>query len=46
MGITNDLKLSHRFIVSNNFSTLGDKSGEPQKDILDDDLLILFSLYS
>jgi hypothetical protein len=42
MGIINDLESSHRFIALNNFSILGDKSGEPQKDILDDDLLFLF----
>jgi hypothetical protein len=41
MKIINDLELSLRLIVSNNFSIPGDKSGEPQKDILDDDLLLL-----
>jgi hypothetical protein len=41
MEIINDLKSSHRFITLNNFSIPGDKSGEPQKDILDDDLLVL-----
>jgi hypothetical protein len=46
MEITNVLELSHRFIALNNFSIPGDKSGEPQKDILDDDLLLLFSLSS
>jgi hypothetical protein len=50
MKIVNDLELSHRFIALNDFSILGDKSGEPQKDILDDDLplllLLLFSLSS
>jgi hypothetical protein len=46
MEIINDLELSHRFIALNNFSSTGDKSGEPNKDILDDDLflLLLFSL--
>jgi hypothetical protein len=38
MEIINDLELSYRFIALNNFSIPGDKSGEPQKDILDDDL--------
>jgi hypothetical protein len=44
--IINDLEFSHRFIALNNFSILGDKSGELEKDILDDDLLLLliFSL--
>jgi hypothetical protein len=46
MEIINDLESSHRLIVSNDFSILGDKSGEAQKDILDDDLLLLFSLSS
>jgi hypothetical protein len=48
MEIINNLKLSHRFIALNNFSIPGDKSGEPQTDILDDDLLLLllFSLSS
>jgi hypothetical protein len=46
--IINDLELSNRFIALNNFSITGDKSGEPKKDILDDDLLLLllFSLSS
>jgi hypothetical protein len=39
----NDLEFLHRFIALNNFSIPGDKSGETQKDILDDDLLLLFS---
>jgi hypothetical protein len=39
MEIINGLELSHRFIALNNFSIPGDKSGEPQNDILDDDLL-------
>jgi hypothetical protein len=39
MEIINDLEFSHRFIELNNFSIPGDKSGELQKDILDDDLL-------
>jgi hypothetical protein len=48
MEIINDLESSHTFIALNNFSTLGDKSGEPQKGVLDDDLplLLLFSLFS
>jgi hypothetical protein len=48
MEIINDLELSHRFIALNIFSITGDKSGESQKDILDDDLLLLllFSLSS
>jgi hypothetical protein len=48
MEIINDLELSHRFSALNNFSIPVDKSGEPQKDILDDDLLLLllFSLSS
>jgi hypothetical protein len=43
MKIINDLELSLRLIVLNNFSISGDKYGGPQKDILDDDLLLLFS---
>jgi hypothetical protein len=48
MEIINDLEFSHRFIALNNLSIPGDKSGEPQKDILDYDLLLLlmFSLSS
>jgi hypothetical protein len=46
MGIINDLELSHRFIAIINFSILGDESGEPQMDILDYDVLLLFSLSS
>jgi hypothetical protein len=48
MEIINDLEFSHRFIALNNLSIPGDKSGEPQKNILDDDLLLLllFSLSS
>jgi hypothetical protein len=42
MEIINDLELSHRFTALNSFSIPGDKSDEPQKDILDDDLLLLF----
>jgi hypothetical protein len=42
----NDLELSHRIISLNNFSIPGDKSGEPQKEILGDDLLLLFSISS
>jgi hypothetical protein len=41
IGMINDVELSHRFIALNNFSIPGDKSGEPQKDILDDNLLLL-----
>jgi hypothetical protein len=46
--IINDLGFSYRLIALNNFSITGGKSGEPQKYILDDDLLILllFSLSS
>jgi hypothetical protein len=46
MQIINDLELSHRFIALNNLSIPGDMSGELQEDILDDDLLLLFSLSS
>jgi hypothetical protein len=48
MEIINDLEFSHRFIALNNLSIPEDKSGESQKDILDDDLLLLllFSLSS
>jgi hypothetical protein len=48
METINDLEFSHRFIASNNISIPGDKSGGTQKDILDDDLLLLllFSLSS
>jgi hypothetical protein len=49
METINVLELSHRFIALNSFSIPGDKSGESQKDILDDDdllLLLLFSLSS
>jgi hypothetical protein len=48
LGTINDLEFSHRFIALNNFSILGDRSGEPQEEILDDDLLLLllFSLSS
>jgi hypothetical protein len=41
MEIINELKLCHRFIVLNNFSISGDKSGETQEYILDDVLLML-----
>jgi hypothetical protein len=37
----NDLELSYGFIASNKLSIPGGKSGEPQKDILDDHLLLL-----
>jgi hypothetical protein len=48
MEIINRLELLHRFIALNNFLIPGDKSGEIQNDILDDDLLLLllFSLSS
>jgi hypothetical protein len=48
MEIINDLESSHRFKALNNFSIPGYNSGEPQKDSLDDDLLLLllFSLSS
>jgi hypothetical protein len=48
METINDLEFSHRFIALNNFSIPAYKTGETQKDILDDDLLllILFSLSS
>jgi hypothetical protein len=46
MEINNQLELSHRLIALNNFSIPGDKSDEPQKVILDDDLMLLFSLSS
>jgi hypothetical protein len=42
----NDLELSHRFIALNDFSIPGDKSGEPPKEILVNDLLLLLSLSS
>jgi hypothetical protein len=44
MEIISDIELSHRFIALNNFSIPGDKSTESQKDILDDDLLLLLLL--
>jgi hypothetical protein len=46
MEIINELKSSHRLIALKNLFIPGDKSVEPQKDILDDDLLLLllFSL--
>jgi hypothetical protein len=40
MEIINDFDLSHRFIVLKKLSIPMDKSGEPQMDILDDDLLL------
>jgi hypothetical protein len=46
LKILNDLELSHRFIALNNLSIPGDESGEPQKDISDDNLLLFFSLSS
>jgi hypothetical protein len=33
MEMINDLELLHRFIALNKLSILGDKSGDPQKDI-------------
>jgi hypothetical protein len=45
MKIIDDLESSHRFIALNIFSIPGDKSGELQKDILDDDLLLLFLFF-
>jgi hypothetical protein len=46
MEIINDLELPHRFIALNNFSIPGEMSGEPQKDNIDDDFLLLLSLSS
>jgi hypothetical protein len=48
MEIINDLELSHWFIALNKLSIPGDESCQFQKDILDDDLLLLllFSLSS
>jgi hypothetical protein len=48
MEIINDLEFSPRFMALNNYSIPGCQSGEPQKDILDDDLIsfLLFSLSS
>jgi hypothetical protein len=48
MEIINDLELSHWFIALDIFSIPVDKSGGPQKGILDDDLhlFLLFSLSS
>jgi hypothetical protein len=43
MEIINDLESSQRFIASYKFSIPDYKSGEPQKDVLDDDLLLLLS---
>ena len=44
--IFNDLELSLKSIAVNKTSTPIDKSGEPQKDTLEDDLLFLSSLSS
>jgi hypothetical protein len=44
MEMIDDLKLPTRFIALNSFSIPGDKSGESQKENLDDDLLLLFSI--
>jgi hypothetical protein len=50
--IINHLELSYRLIKLNNFSIPEDKSGEaqnldePQKEVLDDDLRLLFSISS
>jgi hypothetical protein len=41
MEIIKYLELSHRFIVLNNFSIPGNKSGEIQNEILDDNLILL-----
>jgi hypothetical protein len=46
MEIINDLESSHRFIALNIFSIPGDESGELQKDILENDLLLLLSTSS
>jgi hypothetical protein len=46
IDMINDLKLSFRLIDLNKISTPEDKSGDPQKDTLDDVLLILLSLSS
>jgi hypothetical protein len=48
MEIINDLDISHRLSAWKYFSTTGDESVDTQKDILDDDLLLLllFSLSS
>jgi hypothetical protein len=40
------LDLSLKPFASNKLSTPEDKSGDPQKDVLDDDLLLLLSLSS
>jgi hypothetical protein len=45
-GKIDDIEFSHRFIALNNFSILCDESGKAQKDILDDGLILLFSLSS
>jgi hypothetical protein len=42
----NDLILSYNSIALNIFSIPGDKSGDPQNDILDDDLPLLLLLSS
>jgi hypothetical protein len=44
--IINDLELSFKFIAMNRASVTTDKSGEPQKNTLDDDLLLVLSLSS
>jgi hypothetical protein len=44
--IINDLELSSRPIILNNFSIPEDKSVDPQKDTLCDSLLLLLSLSS
>ena len=44
--IINDLELSLKSIAANKASIPPDKSGEPHKDTLEDDLLFLLSLSS
>jgi hypothetical protein len=44
MEMINNLESSHRFIALNNVSIPREKSGEPQEDVSDDDLLLLFSI--
>jgi hypothetical protein len=46
MDIISDLDLSERSISLNSFSIPGNKSGEPQIDILDDELLKMMLLSS
>jgi hypothetical protein len=44
MEIVNDLEVSHRIISLNNFSIPGDKFGETQKDILDDNFTFIVNV--